>query len=299
MTAVPVSFKTYREGPSSSIITQGWSITSTKLPILNSREIERAQAELSMPLPEMFFGNNTLTISNETGFKYKFSPMDALKSMGSSKEGCSKVELAYAEEWNKKSTINSQYHKDIIKPYDWTYTTDYKGTLISNLGWADRIDLEKLRQPEPISFYDENILFEDELADNGIAILLVKIRVMPSGFFVLQRYFLRVDDVLFRSNETRLYHEFGTAHMIREYSSREAAYNIIRALIPQYKGDDISQLIDPDWVSPKLLVLREQKSEKISIFPVIRQRENIWDISGSAVNTTPLLSKQVQSRDND
>ena len=29
---------------------------------------------------------------------------------------------------------------------------------------------------------------------------------MPTGFFVLQRQFIRVDRVLIRLNETRLYH---------------------------------------------------------------------------------------------
>ena len=38
-----------------------------------------------------------------------------------------------------------------------------------------RIDYEKLKAQEKIAFYDEVILFEDELADNGVAILSVKI----------------------------------------------------------------------------------------------------------------------------
>jgi type 2A phosphatase activator TIP41 len=37
------------------------------------------------------------------------------------------------------------------------------------------IDIEKLKLPEPIYFYDENVLFEDELADNGTATLIVKV----------------------------------------------------------------------------------------------------------------------------
>lgn len=32
-------------------------------------------------------------------------------------------------------------------------------------------------------------------------------RAMPSSFFVLLRFFLRVDGVLIRMNDTRLYHE--------------------------------------------------------------------------------------------
>jgi type 2A phosphatase activator TIP41 len=117
--------------------------------------------------------------------------------------------------------------------------------------------VDRLKQMEPILFYDENILFEDELADNGTATLttrLVRIRtlmfrrirmfarlvkftnfifdkrVMPSCFFLLLRFFLRVDDVLFRVNDTRIYHQFGTNHIIREYSSKEEHYNAVRSV---------------------------------------------------------------------
>lgn len=39
----------------------------------------------------------------------------------------------------------------------------------------ERIDYERLKKQENIAFYEEVILFEDELADNGEAILSVKI----------------------------------------------------------------------------------------------------------------------------
>lgn len=39
----------------------------------------------------------------------------------------------------------------------------------------ERIDYEQLKKPERIAFYDEIILFEDELADNGAAVFSVKI----------------------------------------------------------------------------------------------------------------------------
>lgn len=45
---------------------------------------------------------------------------------------------------------------------------------------------------------------------------------MPSSFFILLRYFLRVDNVLIKINDTRLYHEFDSDHVLREYTSREA-----------------------------------------------------------------------------
>jgi type 2A phosphatase activator TIP41 len=57
---------------------------------------------------------------------------------------------------------------------------------------------------------------------------------MPSCFLVLQRFFLRVDDVLFRINDTRLYHEFGKDYFVREYTSKDAHYNTIRQVIRLY-----------------------------------------------------------------
>ena len=54
---------------------------------------------------------------------------------------------------------------------------------------------------------------------------------MPTGIFILGRYFLRIEDVLFRSNETRLYLEFDKGYMLSEYFSRETAYDGIRKVI--------------------------------------------------------------------
>ncbi len=39
----------------------------------------------------------------------------------------------------------------------------------------ERIDYQKLKDQERIAFFDEVILFEDELADNGAAVFSVKI----------------------------------------------------------------------------------------------------------------------------
>lgn len=43
---------------------------------------------------------------------------------------------------------------------------------------SERIDIEKLKLPEKIHFFDEIILYEDELHDNGCAVLNVKVVCM-------------------------------------------------------------------------------------------------------------------------
>lgn len=76
------------------------------------------------------------------------------------------------------------------KPYDWTYTTTYIGhqetaseysTSVASWRPADpeepsnAIPMAELSRPDPILFYAEIPLFEDELHDNGSSSLLVRI----------------------------------------------------------------------------------------------------------------------------
>lgn len=72
---------------------------------------------------------------------------------------------------------SSEYLEEKVKPFDWTFTTDYTGTMC---GFKleetnERIDVDKLRQKDKILFYHDLTLFEDELHDNGIAVSSVKI----------------------------------------------------------------------------------------------------------------------------
>lgn len=57
-------------------------------------------------------------------------------------------------------------------------------------------------------------------------------RVMPTSFFVLARFWLRVDGVLFRIFDTRLYHSFSSSPplIVRETSGWEAPYKTIKAV---------------------------------------------------------------------
>ena len=47
----------------------------------------------------------------------------------------------------------------------------------------ERIDMEQLKVKEKIYFYEDIILYEDELADNGIAKLNVKMVITEFSFF--------------------------------------------------------------------------------------------------------------------
>ena len=72
-------------------------------------------------------------------------------------------------------------------------------------GDSTGIDWELLRRRDPILFTDEVLLYEDELADSGIAMLSARVRVMPACWFVLLRFWMRVDGALLRLRDTRVF----------------------------------------------------------------------------------------------
>lgn len=121
---------------------------------------------------------------------------------------------------------------EIVKPFDWSYSTDYKGTFYGKGPYFEPstspIPLDLLRRPDPILFFDEVMLYEDEMADNGITLLSCKIRVMPSRLLLLCRFFMRLDNVLLRIRDTRVYVDFESGEVIREYVAKEERYEAVR-----------------------------------------------------------------------
>ncbi|KAL7467366.1 hypothetical protein ACHAXS_007605 [Conticribra weissflogii] len=107
--------------------------------------------------------------------------------------------------------------------YDWTFASPYAGTIdcpsnengnnsaINNHRrvWKSlphsHIPFHLLRDTsQPILLYDDIMLYEDDLHDNGEVSLNVKIRVMPTCWYILQRLFLRVDYVCIKCREVRI-----------------------------------------------------------------------------------------------
>ncbi|KAK8954200.1 hypothetical protein KSP39_PZI002404 [Platanthera zijinensis] len=193
---------------------KGWEIESCKRPILGSLATREWEEKLGTShLPEMIFGESSLNLLHmESGIRIHFNAFDALK--GWKQEPLPPVEVIAAAKWKFRSKPIQQ----IILDYDYTFTTPYCGSeaievkhekfnatikllhsdngheyVDSSLNWEDchqRINLAALSSNEPILFYDEIILYEDELADNGISLLTVKVRVMPSSWFLLLRFWL-------------------------------------------------------------------------------------------------------------
>lgn len=246
-------------------INDNWCIFTQRKPILNATEIEQFESILDIPVPEMIFGNNNVELvhtadSGEVKFHINFNPLDALKLV--ERNPSDLIKVSYANDWFKsrylKHSKSDNVTMEVYKPYDWTYSSVYSGTCKVGGGlWKvdnDReIPIDKLTSDNPILFYDDMILYEDELGDNGISILNVKIRVMKNCLLILQRLFIRVDDVLVRVFDTRLYVDFDTNEIIREFKIQQDDY---QSVLLKTKGqpDPKKPLRDIQWCSQILPV---------------------------------------------
>lgn len=205
---------TLQESPTTrSISIYDWTITSSTHPISNAPQCDALHAALggNLPLPEMTFGQNYLSlVHRQSGKAYAFATEDALRCVKTGKlsDGDGPVKVGYSDVWLRSRTAEGSMvpMPEVVaaKPYDWTYTTTYTGhetemdaeTDISSMvkpepvedakrkfKWVDadpedphqKIPLAELSRPDPILFYAEIPLFEDELHDNGSSSLLIRI----------------------------------------------------------------------------------------------------------------------------
>lgn len=259
---------------------QGWAIRSVQRAIATSAVEEELTQQLGIKLPGMLFDKSSLHLRYrnpgsennvpQPQFELVFDTVDALKMVG---EADPKIKVKAAEMWDSKSDRSDVEITTIEKANDWTFSTRYPGTVKTsgnNLdeltpSWTPalehqtddidgpdasplvKIDYDALRNTDlPILFSSQVILFEDELDDNGTASYKVRIRVMPDFFFILARFFLRVDGVLVRIFDTRYFHRFGTSVVVRETVTREG--NLATTLRDVHP----SILRDPDLACQKV-----------------------------------------------
>nr|VDC94507.1 unnamed protein product [Brassica oleracea] len=103
-------------------------------------------------LPEMVFGENALVLKHlGSNTKIHFNAFDALA--GWKQEGLPPVEVPTAAKWKFRSKPSQQ----VILDYDYTFTTPYCGSGV----------VEKDQETV--------VLYEDELAANGVSLLTVKV----------------------------------------------------------------------------------------------------------------------------
>ena len=128
----------------------------------------------------MLFYQNGLSLQHKNGFGIRFGPIEALKTVNAKED---LVHVSMSKEWLEARSSHAEINI-IGKRYDWTYTpTNFRGTLLSEddkpeikvTNTDEKIDYERLKIQEKILFFDELILYEDELDDNGIAKLSIKV----------------------------------------------------------------------------------------------------------------------------
>ncbi|KAL3112984.1 hypothetical protein niasHT_013449 [Heterodera trifolii] len=218
-------------------------------------QVCRFERRLGLPhLPEMVFPYNSLTImaktkcSDQKRIFIEFNAFDALKCVD--KEHLPNVKVGPSSVWSN-ARRDFSFPSDPVHAFDWTFTSDYQGTVgegvrVEKASENERIDYERLKRRDPIHFYEQITLYEDELADNGCAQMTVRIRIMHDTFFLLSRFYLRIDNVMVRVCDTRIY---GTAEnkkfVLREASRREADYATL-------SKEAMGTVLDPNQIAAHL-----------------------------------------------
>ena len=163
--------------------------------------------------------------------------------------------------------------------YDWTFTSDYRGTFnyedssnnnnnnnnnsdVTDVETKEGLNMALLKDTtQPILWSQYIILYEDELSDFGMSQVYVRIRVMPKCFLILLRFWMRVDNVILRIYDTRIYHEFNNDYVIKNIMDKEVKWNTL----PLFGlSKESSKYIDPDTFQHKLPV-KYKKSFKINL----------------------------------
>lgn len=231
---------------------------------MTSEEMEAFGAAHSMPsLPEMVHGGALVRVCHSPSrVLLEFTPQAALLCWNKTCHSLPAPKVAGHRGWQQ-----DRQHTLVDIPsreYDWTFFSQYSGSIFppdtplepSSVG---SIPYDRLRLQEPILLFDHQVLMEDELADNGTCIQTCRIRVMPSGFFILHRILMRLDDVIARVCDTRVYHQFGTDYILHEVVFRSNTYDEIRAAGRMPK--------DPSMVADENVVVEmlEKKSEVTSM----------------------------------
>jgi len=200
------------------------------------------------------------------------------------------VQVSMADQWKgrklpKDSIFREEGKGDMaaievasIYQSDWTYCTPYRG-LIRGLADAagfsplpahvrltvteESIPLEHLGPDNPVLWGAAVSFFEDELDDSGQSKCYIRVRAMADCWYALLRSYVRVDNVLIRILDTRIYHEYGKSEVQREFRVQESTFEELRTAgfvrTPQWANDQRQ-----DDLVCKYLVTRSTYKDKVS-----------------------------------
>ena len=97
--ASPVPHTLTTTSTSRSISIAGWTVTSTKRPISSSADCDQLAVDLGIPVPEMTFGKNAVSLEGPNGWKCEFHTQEALDVVD--KTGSHGITVSYSEQWNR------------------------------------------------------------------------------------------------------------------------------------------------------------------------------------------------------
>ncbi|KAI1630854.1 TIP41-like family-domain-containing protein [Biscogniauxia mediterranea] len=261
-----------------------FAISSRKLPISKAGPIEAMERSLGIPVPEMIFGDNLVRVEHApSGWAVEFSARDALDAVD--KTDRHMLQVAYARSWSASREQTSAGIRDVVRPFDWSYSTTYRGTVIAprerggggeegeGAWWGQfrpsnrPIPIELLKRRDPILFFDDVMLYESELDDNGISVLSAKVRVHERRMLLLCRLFMRLDNVVVRIRDTRIYVDFDAEEVTREYTVKEAPFSDVKQklLMTGLRPDAVTVALRDANQIAELLPTLEQTLESVSL----------------------------------
>lgn len=242
----------------------GWTFEADTRPLWTSDRIDDLTKERKLcKVPDMYCGDAALRfLHEESGVLVELSADDALRCCSWAGEGpgplqprrqqlreaegagpaLGAVQCQFAGKWQPQHSNPDVKELDVTS--DWTCFSPYWGSLYqtdTSGSSADKVliqdaeeatdevlPMDLLRQHDEIHWYQEVVFWEDELEDNGACRLSARVRVMPTFWFALLLCEMRVDNVLFREVATRLFCRFGSDHVLREWTWKEATYEALR-----------------------------------------------------------------------
>ena len=230
---------------------KGWDFYSHTENMLNSKDLDiliKNKEENGLyisHLPEIFYGFNRLFLLNESqNFCYEFNPLQMLSLTNNNVR---QKLLKEKEIYYIPTQAKSQYSKtdDTKNEMDWSFSSPYMGHITSinncimNKYYPKINETKKFRtEKSNITFPEikvENVLnykqvqfFEDELGDIGLSEGKIGFGVMNQCFLGLMRCYLRVDNMLVRNIDTKIYHIFGEKYIIRNFSVKEKTYDELK-----------------------------------------------------------------------
>ena len=200
------------------------------------------------------------------------------------------VKVAMAPHWENRSVpVSSLFRTNdseevkvsslpVLGGSEWTYTSPYKGylkglpndmgfgTLPENLKievTEEAIPVNRLGRDNPIIWGGEVVFYEDELDDCGQSRFYMRFRAMGDCWYGLLRCYVRVDNVVVRIYDTRIFHDYSSRSILREFQVKESSYSELTSagFVPnaQWASDPYSSDIVFNY-----LTLRKVFKDKIS-----------------------------------